>query len=268
MKRLDGGVAWITGGGSGLGAACAAELARRGARIALSGRRVAHLEAVAAPLRAAGAEVRVVPCDVTDEASVRAAVADIVAAWGGIDLLLANAGFAVNGPVATLSVADWRRQYDTNLFGLVACVTHALPSLRARRGRIGLVGSVAAYLPIPGSAAYASSKAAVHLLGHTLRAELAPDGVSVTVLHPGFVESEIGQVDNRGVHHASRPDRRPARLMWPAPRAARVMVDAVLARRAERIFTGHGRIGAFIGRHLPWLVPLLLGSRDRTTGPR
>jgi len=268
VRRLDGGVVWITGGGSGLGAACAEELGARGAKVALSGRRLDRLEAAATALRARGVEARVVPCDVTDEESVQAAVADIVAAWGGIDLLLANAGFAVNGPVEALSVADWRRQYDTNVLGLVACVAHALPSLRARRGRIGLVGSVAAFLPIPGSAAYASSKAAVHLIGHTLRAELAPAGVSVTVLHPGFVESEIGQVDNRGVFHGERPDRRPARLMWSAPRAARVMVEAVLARKAERVFTGHGRFGAFVGRHLPWLVPLLLGSRDRTTGPR
>ena len=106
----------------------------------------------------------------------------------------------------------------------------------------------------PGIGAYAASKFAVRAIGQTLAAELHGSGVSCTTIHPGYIESEIAQVDNQGRFDPQREDRRPKNLMWPADRAARAMVDAIAKRKREYTFTGHGKVGAFAGRHMPGLV--------------
>ncbi len=254
MKKLDGEVVWITGGGSGIGRSLALELARRGASIAVSGRRLSNLEAVAKELEAAGARALPVACDVTDEDDVARAVADVVEHFGRLDVCVANAGFSVAGNLAKLSAEDWRRQFDTNVVGAAITVRHALPHLEKVKGRVVFIASVSAFVPAPGFGPYNSSKAALRAIGLTLAAELEGTGVSVTVLHPGFVESEIGQVDNEGRFDPSRRDKRPHQLMWKADDAARVMADAIIARRREFVFTGHGKIGAFFGQHAPGVV--------------
>jgi NAD(P)-dependent dehydrogenase (short-subunit alcohol dehydrogenase family) len=256
MGRFDGKVAWITGGGTGIGRACALELGRQGAAVAVSGRRLDRLQAVVAELEAIGARALAVPCDVAKEDEVRAAVAQVVGALGGIDVLLANAGFGVAGKVVELSDADWRRQFDVNLFGLVSCVREAMPHLVARGGRVAVLGSVMAYLTLPKNGPYAASKAAVRMVGETLSMELAGSGVSCTTIHPGFIESEIGQVDNEGVFREDRRDRRPAKLMWKAEDAARVMVDGLYRRRREVLVTGHGKVAVWLARFAPWLISL------------
>ena len=91
-------------------------------------------------------------------------------------------------------------------------------------------------------------------IGQVLSMELHGSGVSCTSLHPGFVASEIAQVDNQGHFHAERRDGRPRQLMWPTERAARVMVTAISRRRREVVFTGHGRLAAWLGRHAPELI--------------
>lgn len=110
-------------------------------------------------------------------------------------------------------------------------VKYALPYLEKTNGRIGLVGSIAAYLPNPYVGAYGASKAAVNSIGKTLQVELKNSGVSCTTLHPGFVVSEIARVDNDGVWHPDRPDPRPSNLMWPTDKSAKVMVRATLSEK-------------------------------------
>jgi NAD(P)-dependent dehydrogenase (short-subunit alcohol dehydrogenase family) len=253
-KSLKGRVAWVTGATSGIGREVALELARRGAIVAVSGRRRDRLERVVAE----GGRLFAVPCDVRDEASLAAAVDDIVARHGRLDLALANAGFSVGGRIEELNADDWRRQLETNVIGAALTARAALPALRITRGRLGLVGSVAAFLPAPSFAPYHASKYALRALGLTLSAELAGSGVSCTTVHPGFVASEITQVDNHGRHDPSRADQRPAALMWPTDRAARVIVSALLARRREVVFTAHGRAAAFLGMHFPALAHLVM----------
>ena len=266
MGAFDGQVAWVTGGGSGIGAACAMELARQGARVAVSGRRVERLEQVVAAIEAAGGEALAVPCDVSRDDDTTAAAAAVIEAWGQIDLLLANAGYGVAGRIKKLTVADWERQFQVNVFGLLRTVYAALPHLEATRGRIGLVGSVMSFVTLPGNGPYAASKHAVRVIGDNLAAELRSTGVSCTTLHPGFVASEIGQVDNSGAFHEDRADPRPQQLMWTADAAARVMVRALLKRRRQYVFTMHGRLGVFLGRHFPNLFFLLTRGGPSTRG--
>lgn len=260
--RFEGQVAWITGGGSGIGRALVHELARQGADVAVSGRRADRLAAVASEVEALGRRGLAVPCDVRDEDAVQAAAQTVVETLGGLDVAVANAGFAVGGRFEELTVEDWRRQFDVNVFGLVATLRAALPHVRERRGRLVLIGSVAAFLPLPGNIAYSASKAAVHSIGQTLAAELRGSGTSVTTIHPGFVESEIAQVDNRGRHDPERRDPRPKKLMWSAERAAKACAGAIHARKRDYVFTGHGRLASLLGRHTPGLAQRLL-ARSR-----
>lgn len=257
-RSFEGQVAWITGGGSGLGEALARELASQGARVAVSGRRQERLEQVVAAIEAGGGEALAVPCDVTDEASLREAVAAIVARWGRLDVAVANAGFGVSGRVEKVPLDDWRRQFDINVLGVVATAQAALPELRKTRGRLALVASVMGMLCTPGTGPYSASKFAVRAIGLTLSQELHGTGVSCTTIHPGFVESEIAKVDNKGRLHEDRRDTRPEKLMWRADAAARVMARAIEQRKREYVFTWHGRFGAFMGQHMPSLVHLAL----------
>ena len=179
--------AWITGGGSGIGRALALELARQGADVAVSGRREARLAEVAAEIEALGRRGLAVPCDVTEEAQVEAAADRVARELGKLDVAVANAGFGVSGPLESIDAEQWRRQLDVNVVGVAITARHALSHLRPTRGRLGLVGSVSAFLPTAKNGAYTASKYAVRAIGQTLAIELAGTGVSVTTMHPGFV---------------------------------------------------------------------------------
>lgn len=253
-------VIWITGASSGLGKFMAIEFAKQGAKLALSGRRIEQLEAVQAAVAASGGVGELFPCEVTDESALEATVKAIVSRFGRLDVAIANAGFGVVGPVEKLSAADWRRQLDVNVVGLAMTAKFALPYLKQTSGRLVLIGSVAAYLPNPQVGAYGVSKAAVRSLAQTLHVELKGTGVSCTVIHPGFVDSDIARVDNEGVLHPEAKDPRPKNLMWPTDKAARVMVRAIAGRKSSFVFTGHGRIMAFIGRHFPILAVGMMGK--------
>ncbi|MDX5339017.1 MAG: SDR family NAD(P)-dependent oxidoreductase, partial [Cyclobacteriaceae bacterium] len=177
--------------------------------------------------------------------------------WGRLDVVVANAGFGVFGSIEKLTAKDWNRQLQANVTGLALTVKHALPYLKKNKGRIGLVGSVAAYVPNPNFGAYGASKAALHSIGQTLQVELMGTGVTCTTLHPGFVDSEITRIDNDGIWHPERPDPRPANLIWPTDKAARVMIKAILKRKRNYIFTGHGKVLVWIQRWIPSLMRII-----------
>ncbi len=258
QQQYRGKVVWITGASAGMGRALAREYARRGADVAVSARRLDRLEAVVNEIDASGRRGLAVACDVTQDEDVARAVDEVLARFGRLDVAIANAGFSVVGRLEQLSDADLRRQFDTNVFGAMSTARHALPALRRTRGRLGLVSSVAALLASPKTGAYTASKFALRGLGLTLAQELYPAGVSCTLLNPGFVATEIAQVDNAGTWDGSRRDKRPAKLMWTAEAAARVMADAVHRRKVEYTFTAHGKLGAWLGQHMPGLVHLLM----------
>ncbi len=263
--KFDRQVVWITGAGSGIGRALALAFAREGADVALSGRRLDRLEEVAAEVTSLGRRALPVPLDVAADGACEEGVTRIVQALGRLDVAVANAGFSVNGAFESLTLDDWRRQLDVNVIGAVATARAALPELRKTNGRVVFVASVMGLLTLPGQTAYSASKFALRAIGLGLAQELHGTGVSCTTIHPGFVESEIAQVDNSGQFRAGRKDRRPQRLMWPADKAARVMVAAIHGRKREYVFTGHGKAGGFLGRHFPGLVHFV-GTRKKVRG--
>jgi len=258
-QRFEGNAVFITGASSGIGAALAREFSREGADVALAARRVDRLEALASEIAKMGRRAVVTPCDVTRDGDLERAADRARAALGKIDVVVANAGFGVTGKLETLSIDDYRRQFETNVFGVLRTVFATLDDLKATRGRLVLIGSVSGHVAVPGSSAYSMSKFAVHGLAGALGHELAPYGVTVTLISPGFVESEIGQVDNRGVWRAQAPRRPlPASIVMATPTAARKIVGAVARRRREAVITGFGKAAVALQRHLPWLLAAII----------
>ena len=239
----------ITGASSGIGAALAEEYARRGARLLLLARRTERLSQLADRLRASGADVTIRTADITHDGDVAHGVSAWSADGHGIDIVIANAGYSVAGTLAQLTLADYRRQFETNVFGLLRTVYETLPALRAAHGRLAIMGSVAGHVAAPGASAYAMSKFATRALADSLRGELARDGIGVTLISPAFVDSDIRRTDNRGTFHASAPDPIPAWLRMRTPRAARAMADAIGRGRDEVVVTLHGKLIVFLARH-------------------
>ena len=247
-------VVLITGASSGIGAGLAREFARQGADLVLAARRTERLEALAAEIERLGRRALVVRCDVTADGDLDRAVVAARERFGRLDVAVANAGFGVVGPVERLRLDDYRRQFETNVFGVLRTVHATVPELKQTRGRLVILGSVSGWIATPGSSPYAMSKFAVRALAEALGHELAPAGVAVTLVSPGFVDSEIRRVDNEG---RLRPELRepvPAWLIMPTDRAARQIVRAVRRRRREAVITGHGRAAVLLQRLTPWLV--------------
>lgn len=257
-RGFDGKVVFITGASAGIGEALAREFSRQGAAVALAARRTERLQALCEELAAAGGRAVAVPCDVTADGSVEAAVAATRDALGRIDVVVANAGFGVAGRVERLTLDDFRRQFETNVFGVLRTLYASLPDLKRNRGRLVLIGSVSGYVSTPAGAPYAMSKFAVRALGEALWAELARDGVGVTLIHPGYITSEIRLLDNRGAPRPGAKDPVPAWLQMPAETAARQIVTAVARGRRERIITCHGKLIVCIARLVPCLLAHVL----------
>lgn len=253
----EGKVVWITGASSGIGEALAEEWRARGYRVVVSARRVERLQILAQKLGAPQGALAL-PCDVTADGDCERGVAEILRVFGRLDVVMANAGFGISAPFELLTIEDFRRQLDTNLYGVIRTAQASREALEKTRGALALTASVAGMIGLPGGSPYSVSKFAVRALGESLRAEWSHKGISVTVLSPGFVESEIRQVDNQGVYHPEYRDPIPAWLVVPRRTAAREMVRAVQRRVAERVITGHGKFLAQLVRFAPWLVRRVL----------
>jgi short-subunit dehydrogenase len=261
-------VVLVTGASAGIGEALAREAVALGARVVLTARRAERLEALAAELGTDRALA--VPADVTVDGDLERAVA-AAHRFGPIAVLLANAGFGVSGELEKLTLADYQRQLDTNVFGVLRSVYATLGDLRQTRGAIGIVGSANGHIALPGYSAYCASKFAVRGLAESLRPELAPDGVRITHFTLGFVTSEFRHVDRSGEYRADRRDPIPQWIQLPADRAARQMLRALARGRRDAMITAHARLGAALARGAPgltaavveWLAPRIRRVSER-----
>ncbi|MFF4170812.1 SDR family NAD(P)-dependent oxidoreductase [Streptomyces sp. NPDC001744] len=194
--RLDGQTAVITGGTRGLGRAIAEAFLEEGASVVVAARNPYDIEELADDH---GDRLLFHPTDVTDETSVAGLVGAAVERFGGVDVLVNNAGVSRDGKIARLSVADWNTTLATNLTGVFLCTRAVIAPMAARReatgvgGRIINVSSCVAGRAAIGAAAYSASKAAVEMFTRTSAVELAPKGITVNCLSPGYIDEGMGK---------------------------------------------------------------------------
>lgn len=188
---LEGRRAAITGASSGIGAAVARRLAREGMDVAVAARREEQLEELASELEKTGVEARAQGVDVRDWESVRGFADDLEAAWGEVDLLLANAGVGGGGPVSDLDVDEWERVLGTNLTGVFQTAKAFEPLLVEARepATAAITASVSGTMGMAGSSAYCASKWGVRGFAQSWAQEVSDEGVRVTTLNPGYVNT-------------------------------------------------------------------------------
>ena len=238
----------ITGASSGLGEALAKAYAGPGVTVALSGRDGRRLEAVAEACRALGAEATAAVVDVTEPGAMSRWI-EAADDARPLDLVIANAGISAGTGGTDDPEAQALAIFAVNLTGVLNTVHPVLPRMRARRsGQIGLVSSVAAFRGLPGSPAYAASKAAVRIYGEGLRGWLAEDGVRVSVICPGFFDSRM-----------TAANRYPMPLIMPAERAAAIVKRGLGRDKARIAFPWPMYVLAWLlGALPPWTDPLLV----------
>jgi NADP-dependent 3-hydroxy acid dehydrogenase YdfG len=185
---LEGRAVLVTGASSGIGRATALALSRAGALVAAGARRTDRLEELA---EQAPGDVLPLELDVTDERSVRDAVAAAVARFGRLDVLVNNAGVMLNGPVLDADTGEWRRMVATNLLGSMYAVHAALPHLLDSKGAVVQVSSTSGRVASVVSGAYSATKFGVTAFAESLRQEVTERGVRVVVVEPGFVSTEL-----------------------------------------------------------------------------
>jgi short-subunit dehydrogenase len=227
-------VAVITGASSGIGWALAKVLAGEGCRVGLIARRREQLEALTQEIGNAGGTSATAPADVADRAQTLAAVREVSARLGPVDLLVANAGVGAPTLLEPMNVVDIEKMVRVNLLGVVYAIEAVLPSmLRRGQGHIAAVSSLAAYKGLPGESAYCASKAAVNTFMEGLRIQLRGRGIAVTTICPGFVKTPMTDVNQ-------------FHMPWllQADQAARRMARAL--RRRRKVY------------NFPWQTALLM----------
>jgi short-subunit dehydrogenase len=196
----------------------------------------------------------VVECDVTRDGDVDRAVVESVRTFGKLDVAIANAGFAVMGSLKKLSIEDYRRQFETNVFGVLRTIYASLQEIEKTNGNIVIIGSVAGWGAAPGASPYTMSKFALRALANTITPELDLSGVKVTLISPGFVDSNIRRVDNYGTLQANASDPVPRWLMLSTEKAVRQILRAVALGKREAIITSHGKVLVAMERLVPWVI--------------
>jgi short-subunit dehydrogenase len=247
-------VVLVTGASSGIGEELALQLGRAGAKLTLAARRTELLKSLVQKIAASeSAKPLAIACDVTRDGDLERAVAESVRHWGKLDVAIANAGFGVVGPLKKLSLEDYRRQFETNVFGVLRTIYAALPEIEKTKGNIAIMGSISGWGAAPGTSPYAMSKFALRALANCITPELQRSGVKVTLISPGFVASNIRRIDNRGDFHPRAKDPVPAWLVMDTGKAVRQMLRAIARGQREAIITGHGKILVALERFAPWI---------------
>jgi NAD(P)-dependent dehydrogenase (short-subunit alcohol dehydrogenase family) len=265
---LTGRVALVTGASRGLGFLLARELAREGCRVAICARDAAELDRAREALKAEGATVLAVPCDVADRSQVEALVERVVAELGSLDVLVPNAGIIQAGPVETMRVEDFADAMGSIFWGVVYPTLAALPHLKAVGGRVVTITSLAGKIPAPHLLPYDCAKHAAVAFSEGLAPEVAASGVRVTTVVPGLMRTGSplnaffkGQAE-REYSWFTLSDSIPG-LSMDAERAARRIVSAMKHGRAELTLTLPAKIATRVHGVAPATTVRVLSVVDR-----
>jgi len=253
--HFKGKVIVITGASRGIGRELACRLAAQGAKLSLAARDAGGLETVQAECEQRGGQAIAVPTDVAEQAQCESLMRKTVEAFGGIDVLVNNAGismWAMFEQVTDLSIFE--KIMRVNYLGSVYCTHYALPFLKASRGQIVAVSSLTGKNGVPTRSGYAASKHAMVGFFDSLRIELADNGVAVTIIYPGFVATETRK-------HAFGPDGKPLGVspvrekeIMSVEECVNQMLPAIQKRKRELVMTLRAKVGQYVKLFTPGLV--------------
>ena len=262
-RSFRGATVLVTGAGSGLGRATAHAFAADGANVVAIDRDAAALADLGEEFAARGARHLELGCDVTDAGACARAVEAAVQHFGRLDVLVNNAGMSHRSGFASTGLDVIRRVMEVNFFGAVNCTKAALPHLVASRGLVIAISSVAGYTPLIARTGYSASKHAVHGFFDSLRSELAPQGVDVTVACPSFIATNIGVNaiggDGRPVRHAQVTTGRPL----TAEAAAAALLAGARSGRRLVLIGPTARQAWLLSRLAPGLYERIMARRLR-----
>lgn len=249
----------ITGASSGIGRACAIELAKRGANLVLAARQYVTLCELTAMLeKTYGIKAVAVQADVSMEEDCKFIVKQALLTFGQIDVLLNNAGLSMRALFNDLDLSVLKNLMDVNFWGTVYCTKYALPEILKTKGTIVGVSSIAGYRGLPGRTGYSASKFAMNGFMEALRTELLKTGVHVMVACPGFTTSNIrvaALAENGQAHGETSMEE--GKMMSPEE-VAEIILNGISARKRTLIMTGQGKLTVWLNKLLPALADNLV----------
>src|ERR1051325_2341768 len=261
---LNGKTVLITGGSRGLGLVMAREFAREGGRLVLCARDEVELQSAQNDLETLGAEVMTVPCDITDKQSVTQMIERVNSRFGGVDVLVNNAGIIQVGPIEVMTEEDFEHAMQVHFWGPLNTILAVLPAMRAQKsGRIVNISSIGGKVSVPHLVPYSASKFALVGLSKGLRAELMKDGIKVTTVCPGLMRTGSPRnADFKGKHQFeyawfSISDALPL-LTVSAENAARQIVDACKRGRAELVISVPAKVAVLFESLFPEAMSQIL----------
>jgi len=235
----------VIGASSGIGRATARLAAERGYQVVLAARRRRRLDALRTAIKKTGGEATAATCDVTDPGAVNRMLQRAARRWDGVDAVVLTAGLGLAGAISSGRAQDWRRLFDTNVLGALNTARAAAPHLSRSRGDLVLLSSVAALHLPPRAGVYAASKAALATLAESLRRELIPEGIRVTLISPGAVDTEFkllrhppGREPGLGLPPSAplRPEQVAEVVLTALAQPAEVNLSEIVVRSRTQIF--------------------------------
>jgi short-subunit dehydrogenase len=244
----------ITGASSGIGKACAIDLAKKGGKVVIAARNLEKLKLTAKEIETIGAEVLAVKCDVAIEAECENLINQTIAKFGKVDVLINNAGISMRAIFNNTDLSVIKKVMDINFWGTVYCTKYALPHLLKVKGSVVGVSSIAGYVGLPARTGYSASKYAMQGFLDALRTENLKTGLHVLVACPGFTASNIRNtaLTNDGSTQGETP--RNEEKMMSAEEVAQYIVTGIEKRKRTLVLTGQGKLVVFLNKFFPKFV--------------